>query len=102
MTSGCTPSVRRLMASASRPVRLRIIVRVKIDENGSIDACLLRHNMRHAAGDQPYHTFTGGLAWLHGRRLASGNTAKRRQSASKARCVVARREHSNPAGADGL
>src|SRR6202158_4845701 len=105
ITGGCTPSVRRLIASASRPVRLLMSMRLENCENesgeyGSFDASFLRHNMRQPDAVQVHHS-TGGPGWLSGNQGADANTAGLHQSASRARCADARRELSSRAGAEG-
>src|SRR6267378_1179441 len=58
ITGGCTPSVRRLMASTSRPDRLLMLMRWG-DESGErspFDASFLRHNMRQPNAAQLYHS----------------------------------------------
>src|SRR3954467_2187490 len=62
ITAGCTPSVRRLMASASRPARLLMLVRLGFDDDGSVASLLLGTTCARSTRICST-THTGGSAW---------------------------------------
>src|SRR6266550_5752701 len=101
IAGGCTPSVRRLIASASRPVRLLMSVRFEIEDSGAIDALFLRHNMRQPDLGRSQLYQIGGRAWLGANLQARGNTARLHRSALRAPCADAKRAHSSLAGVEG-
>jgi hypothetical protein len=95
IAGGCRPSVRRVMASASIPVRLLMSVRFEIDSYNSIDALILWHNTRQSARSRIRRLKTEDREWLRENPQAAGNTVRRPRSASRARCVAVRRERSD-------
>jgi hypothetical protein len=80
---------------------LLISVRFEMGDHNSIDALILWHNTRQPVRNQIRQHQKGGGEWLQKNLQAAGNMARRRRSASRARCDGGKKEHSNPAEAEG-
>jgi hypothetical protein len=70
-------------------------------DHNLIDALILWHNTRQPVRNQIRQHQKGGGEWLQKNLQAAGNMARRRRSVSRARCDGGKKEHSNPAEAEG-